>query len=118
WQTVWLERVPATRIGALLWISNLHRWEIELTFTIHGDWQGGLRLAVRLAAGEVVLADDTYAVLHRKMHRRIALSDPGIDDSRNELLWSPESPTIIHAALLLRAADGACIARVESYTAL
>ena len=26
------------------------------------------------------------------MHRRIALSDPGIDDYRNELLWSPESP--------------------------
>src|SRR5690606_15258725 len=48
----------------------------------------------------------------------IALSDPGIDDSRNELLWSPESPTIIHAELLLRAADGACIDRVESYTAL
>ena len=35
------------------------------------------------------------------MHRRIALSDPGIDDYRNELLWSPESPTLIDAELEL-----------------
>ena len=35
------------------------------------------------------------------MHRRIALSDPGIDDYRNELLWSPETPTLIDAELEL-----------------
>src|SRR5687768_13030448 len=28
WQTVWLERVPATSIGTLRWSSNLERWEI------------------------------------------------------------------------------------------
>ena len=40
------------------------------------------------------IADDTYSVVNGEVHRRIALSDPGIDDYRNELLWCPESPTL------------------------
>src|SRR5207302_10141808 len=45
-------------------------------------------------------------------------SDPGIDDSRNELLWNPSSPTIIHAKLELRDTAGKLIDTVRSYTAL
>ena len=30
WQTVWLERLPATSIGSLRWTPNLERWEIGL----------------------------------------------------------------------------------------
>jgi beta-galactosidase/beta-glucuronidase len=53
-----------------------------------------------------------------EVHRQIALSDPGIDDYRNELLWSPSSPTIIDAELELLDADHRVIDRVRSYTAL
>ncbi len=61
-----------------------------------------LRLcASRCRAGGMVLADDTYTVVAGEVHRRIALSDPGIDDSRNELLWSPHAPTLIDAQLEL-----------------
>ena len=52
------------------------------------------------------------------MHRRIALSDPGIDDFRNELLWSPSSPTLIDATLRLLGPAGEVIDEVFSYTAL
>jgi hypothetical protein len=45
------------------------------------------------------------------------LSDPGIDDSRNELLWSPERPTLLDAELTLRR-DGVVLDEVTSYTAL
>jgi beta-galactosidase/beta-glucuronidase len=118
WQTVWLERVPATRIASLRWRCNLERWEIELAACVQGPWQDGMRLRVKLQSRDTVLADDVYALLHSELHRRIALSDPGIDDSRNALLWSPESPTIIDAEIELLAAGGACIDRVRSYTAL
>jgi beta-galactosidase/beta-glucuronidase len=118
WQTVWLERVPATRLASLRWRCNLERWEIELSAFIQGVWQDGMRLRVKLQVRDSVLADDVYVLLHNELHRRIALSDPGIDDSRNALLWSPESPTIIDAELQLLSADGACIDRVRSYTAL
>ena len=51
------------------------------------------------------------------MHRRIVLSDPGIDDSRNELLWNPGRPRLIDAVLTLEI-DGRVIDEVRSYTAL
>jgi hypothetical protein len=68
--------------------------------------------------GEKVIADDTYSVSNNEVHRRIALSDPGIDDYRNELLWSPESPRLIEARLELLSRGGIELDAVESYTAL
>ena len=53
-----------------------------------------------------------------RVHRRIALSDPGIDDYRNELLWSPATPTLIQAELKLWGGRGELLDTVRSYTAL
>jgi beta-galactosidase/beta-glucuronidase len=118
WQTVWCERVPATRIDALEFSTNLERWEVALRARVIEQPGQRLKLSVRLRAGGQELAADTYSVTAGEVHRRIALSDPGIDDSRNTLLWSPESPTLIEAELELLDAAGAVIDRVESYTAL
>jgi hypothetical protein len=117
WQTVWLEVVPACSIGALRWTPNLERWELGLEAHIEGP-SAGARLHVRLALGNMLLADDSYALLGSELARRIALSDPGIDDYRNELLWSPDSPTLIRAELEIRGPDGAPVDAVTSYTAL
>ena len=43
---------------------------------------------------------------------------PGIDDSRNEILWSPHSPTLIQAELELWGERGELLDSVSSYTAL
>ena len=51
------------------------------------------------SAGRRSLPTTRTRVMGGEVHRRIALSDPGIDDYRNELLWSPESPTLIEAEL-------------------
>ena len=118
WQTVWLERVPSTWIDRIRWTPNLERWEIGCSVWCAGGDAAGLRLRVRLASAGVVLADDVYSVSASDTHRRIALSDPGIDDSRNELLWSPARPQLIDAELTLQSADGAIVDRVRSYTAL
>ena len=80
--------------------------------------QDPLKLNVRLTVGDQVIAEDRYAVVAGEVHRRIALSDPGIDDSRNTLLWSPGSPTLIEAEIELRSGGGELLDRVESYTAL
>jgi beta-galactosidase/beta-glucuronidase len=118
WQTVWLERVPACRIGWLRWTSNLERWEIGLEARVDGPARDDLRLNVKMRAGDVLLVDDTYGVINGEVHRRIALSDPGIDDYRNALLWSPESPTIIDVQLELWGERGERLDSVKSYTAL
>jgi beta-galactosidase/beta-glucuronidase len=118
WQTVWLEKVPATWIGSVRWVPSLERWEIGFEAWVEGEERERLRMGVKLWANGQLLADDTYEVVAGEVHRRIALSDPGIDDFRNELLWSPEKPTLIEAHLHLWADRGEQLDEVKSYTAL
>ena len=118
WQTVWTEVVPATRIDWLRWTPNLERWEIGFEAVVAGSTRGRLRMHVHLSVGDTVLADDTFAVIAGEVHRRIALSDPGVDDYRNELLWSPETPTLITARIELWGDRGTRLDAVSSYTAL
>ncbi|HEY0134907.1 MAG TPA: glycoside hydrolase family 2 TIM barrel-domain containing protein [Nannocystis sp.] len=118
WQTVWLERVPPVSIAKLCWASNLMRWEIDASVILQGRFRPGLSLRLRLSVGDLLLADDLCQLTHPELYRRIALSDPGIDDARNALLWSPETPTLIDARIELRDADGRVIDAVDSYTAI
>ena len=119
WQTVWLERVPPTRIDHLRLTPNLERWELGVEVVVSCRLpQGRLRLGVKLRWGNVILADDQYLVVAGEVHRRVALSDPGIDDFRNELLWSPATPTLIDVELVLLDETGAALDTVKSYTAL
>jgi beta-galactosidase/beta-glucuronidase len=118
WQTVWLESVPQTYICAVRWTPSVERWEIAFSaFTGGTPATEDVRVAIRLSCCGRVLADDSYAVVGNEVHRRIGLSDPGIDDSRNELLWSPETPTLIDAEIKLLK-NGEVIDELQSYTAL
>ena len=118
WQTVWMERLPRSWIDSLRWTSNLERWEIGLEARIGGPERDDLYLTATLTAGQRVLVRDQYLVVSGEVHRRLALSDPGIDDSRNELLWNPHTPTLIHARLSLHDKTGRVLDTVRSYTAL
>jgi beta-galactosidase/beta-glucuronidase len=117
WQTVWLEQVSATRIESIRWSANLDRWEIGFDARICGH-STDLRVRVQLQVDEIILADDIYTVVAGEVHRTIALSDPGIDDFRNELLWHPNAPKLIEAFVELVTEDGITVDRVRSYTAL
>lgn len=118
WQSVWMERLPESSIGQVRWTPNVERWEIGFEAWLDGRRRDDLRLNVKLYAGDDLLADDTYAVVAHEVHRRIALSDPGIDDYRNELLWSPETPNLMYAELRLTDETGTLIDEARSYTAL
>ncbi|CAN5759681.1 glycoside hydrolase family 2 TIM barrel-domain containing protein [soil metagenome] len=118
WQTVWLERVPPTWIAGIKWSSSLERWDIGLEARIAGQWREGLRLGVRLQVRDQLVGHDTYTLTSPEIGRRLALSDPGIDDSRNELLWSPASPTLIAVKLQLWADRGELVDEATSYTAI
>jgi beta-galactosidase/beta-glucuronidase len=117
WQTVWLERVPQTHIGKLRWTPHFDGFEIGCETFINGDMQDGLTVEVRITHGDKILADDVYKIIGGETHRKIALSDPGIDDSRNELLWSPERPTLLDAVITLRQGEQV-LDQIRSYTAL
>ena len=118
WQTVWIEDVPDTWIQRIAFTPDLARWEVGLEVWISGEIRDGLYLHATFAVGQNVLAADRYLIVSGEVHRRIALSDPGIDDSRNELLWSPEVPTLIDVHLTLSAEQGHHADNIRSYAAL
>lgn len=117
WQPVWLEAVPATRIAKLRWTPDVPGWSLGLEARLAGPFLPGLSLRVRLRAGGEVLAEDRYALSGPRLARTLALPDPGIDDLRDGLLWSPEHPQLIDAELELLQGE-AVLDRVSSYTAL
>jgi beta-galactosidase/beta-glucuronidase len=118
WQTVWMERVPATAIDRVTFTPHLARWEIGVGVWVDGLPRDPLRLTVTLTSRGMLLASDTYTVIAGEVHRRIALSDPGIDDSRNDLLWSPDAPNLIEVELGLWGERGELLDHAVSYTAL
>ncbi|MDR7050943.1 beta-galactosidase/beta-glucuronidase [Duganella sp. 3397] len=117
WQTVWLENVGHTYIDRLRWTPIFDGFEIGCEVVTAGLQRSGLSVEVRLWHGEKLLADDVYHLVGQETSRKIALADPGVDDSRNELLWSPEHPTLLDAELVLRSGD-IVLDHVRSYTAL
>jgi beta-galactosidase/beta-glucuronidase len=117
WQTVWLEQVSATYISTLRWTPSFERFEIGCEIHVDGNTDDELMVEVKISHGTTVLADDIYKLVGNEASRKIALSDPGIDDSRNALLWSPERPTLLDVELRLLQ-RGQVIDIVRSYTAL
>jgi hypothetical protein len=116
WQTVWIEEVAQNYIERLRITPILERWEISVEAFITGPSEE-LKLEVILRCHGRILSRDLYDVLSKEVHRKIAMSDPGIDDYRNELLWSPEKPTLIDVELKL-IDGGKILDHVASYTAL
>ncbi len=118
WQTVWLEQVAATYIQKLRWTPDVRDLRDRLRGVRHRRHPGrpvcrGQDLAWRHSCWPTT----TTSCSDSEANRKIALSDPGIDDSRNELLWSPERPTLLDAEVTLRAGD-VVLDRIRSYTAL
>ncbi|HEU0034966.1 MAG TPA: glycoside hydrolase family 2 TIM barrel-domain containing protein [Kofleriaceae bacterium] len=117
WQTVWVETVPTTHLGRIAWTSHLEHWEMGISLEIEGPLDPSLHVRVRLLHRGKTLADDRYGITNRELARRVVFADPGIDDYRNHLLWSPSHPTLIEAEIELWAGDKR-IDSVWSYTAL
>jgi hypothetical protein len=117
WQTVWLERVAATYLRKIRWTPHVFGYALEFEARVEGEPCDDLVLDVTLVHGARVLVRDSYHVIGGEVDRRMILSDPGVDDSRNELLWSPESPTLLDAQLTLRRGN-VVLDHARSYTAL
>lgn len=117
WQTVWLERVSRTYIEKIRWTPFVEGFAIHFEARVVGDPLDDLSIELDLRHNGELIAQDRYRVIDREVDRRIALSDPGIDDFRNELLWSPENPQLIDAQVRLMR-GGEVIDAFTSYTAL
>lgn len=117
WQTVWIERVPDNYIEKIRWTPEVEAYAIGFEVRVLGECADDFTVDVCLRHGQQLLAHDRYQVVDREVDRVIVLSDPGIDDYRNELLWSPERPTLLDATVRLMRGEEV-VDEFTSYTAL
>lgn len=101
WQSVWVERVGRTYLDKIRWTPHVEGYSVGFEARVVGDPLDEVSIEVDLRHGSRLLAADRYRVIDGEADREIVLSDPGIDDYRNELLWSPERPTLIDATIRL-----------------
>jgi beta-galactosidase/beta-glucuronidase len=118
WQTVWIEQVARTYVDKIRWTPHVESYALRFETRVAGDSVEDLSIEVTLRHGKRVLARDRYQVFDHEADRFIVLADPGIDDFRNELLWSPERPTLLDATVRLIAGDDTVLDEFTSYTAL
>ncbi|HLL18688.1 MAG TPA: glycoside hydrolase family 2 TIM barrel-domain containing protein, partial [Rubrivivax sp.] len=117
WRTVWAERVPASHLARLRWTPDFSRWRIGFSAHIKG-LRAGMTLSLTLRADSNLLAHEVLTLTSADIARDIHLPDPGIDDARADLQWSPEHPQLIDATVELRDADGRVVDAIEGYTAM
>lgn len=114
WQPVWLERVPTIRIDELRWTPDVSRGAIGLQVSLNTTPPQPMQLVVRLTRDNAVVAEDQYRITEQDSLREIILTPGGSMRQVDDMLWSPESPTLIDASVELRD-DDVVIDRVMSY---
>ncbi|MBA2755598.1 MAG: glycoside hydrolase family 2 [Chloroflexia bacterium] len=122
WQTVWLERQPATAIATIEWTPDLDRWALGLRITLDGVPREDLRISIQVRIGEglerTLLVDDTYFLIGPSVERRLRLPETSPGGSREAMTWSPENPVLLRARIRLWALRGELLDEVNSYTAM
>jgi beta-galactosidase/beta-glucuronidase len=121
WQTVWLENVPQTYIKKLKWTPLFESFELGLDLLLNDKKSNSLWAKVKIFHKEQVIAEDMYRITENSLHRKISLADPGIDNYRQELVWSPHNPNLLDVEISLLEQlneEFHTIEEISSYTAL
>ena len=101
WQPVWLEAVPAVHVEELAWQSDLPNSSVRLAARLSRRPTQPLSLTVRLHHGGELLAEHRVRVLDQNVVVSVDLPRQRNGQQYEELLWSPERPTLIDAAVEL-----------------
>ena len=122
WQSVWWEAVDEIHVDSLLITPDLASFSLDIDMRLAGLPAGagighGLRAAVRIKHRDEVLVHDEFGVASSTTRRRVYLEDPGIDDARSDLLWSPERPNLLDVDIVITR-GGKTLDEVHAATAL
>jgi beta-galactosidase/beta-glucuronidase len=118
WRTVWLEQVPAVAVDTLSWWPDVPGGRVEVRVRLHAAAPAGTRVRVRLThdgtavgAAEVPVDGETALV-------PVPIPAQENGQAYEQLLWSPEHPTLLDADVTLLGADDAVLDGVEAYCGL
>jgi len=120
WQTVWIEAVPLVSVGSLRWSSDVPEATVRLGVDVRGPERAGVRLRVSLACAGVPLGDVEVPVTSRHVDAVVGLPGQRNGQAYEDLLWSPEHPTLVDATVTLvdGHGDGRVVDVVTSYLGL
>jgi Glycosyl hydrolases family 2, sugar binding domain/Glycosyl hydrolases family 2, TIM barrel domain len=132
WQTVWMEVVPDVSLQSVAWSPSIDDFAIGFALQFDGPVTERMRVSVKLALAEEVVADVSFALTRRdvrigQMKRSIELTDlvepselpdGSIDRIRERFFWHPNHPNLLDATIELRDEHGALIDAVKSYAQL
>lgn len=106
WQPVWLEAVPATAIASVAWTCDIPSAGVQLEVELAGELDDDTWLHVALTHAGELLAETRSRVLSRSETVRLRLPRQANGQQHEELLWSPEHPTLIDAVVRLESRSG------------
>ena len=118
WQPVWLESVGTTYIEDLAWTPDPRRGRLGMAVRLSSEPDHELRLHLRLSCRGDRLVDDSYLVRHQDTAREMRLEPDFGGMVGRRLLWTPDSPNLIDAEVLLETPDGTVLDAMESYVGL
>ncbi|WP_328318865.1 glycoside hydrolase family 2 protein [Streptomyces sp. NBC_00388] len=118
WQSVWTETVPGQHITDLAWIPD-PTYGVVAEIALARPLTRPLTVDIVLRAGDRVLAETSTVTTGRRTRIDIAIAAlrNGID--REDLWWTPDSPTLVDARVTVRDPGSPASAdTVDSYIGL
>lgn len=118
WQPVWLEPVPDTYVTTLHWTPDLPACRVGVELRLDRAPQQPATVEVRLRHGDQELASQRVTVADDVAYFDVSIPALRHQMTREGLQWSPESPTLLDAEVILSDADGRAVDRLTSYLGL
>ncbi|THG29350.1 glycoside hydrolase family 2 protein [Naasia lichenicola] len=117
WQPVWLEAVPAIRITEVHWQTDIPSASVDLELTLDRTPAPRTWAHVMLSRDGEVLSEARFHLSEGSSQLRLGLDGQRNGQHYEQLLWSPESPTLLDATIVLER-DGQPTDAVSSYLGL
>lgn len=119
WQPVWLECVPESSITTLTWRSDLPTASVYVDVGIAGPIAEESWVAVAISHHGRILAEGRVRTMGRALCPvRLVIPEQLNGQQYEELIWSPDSPTLLRATVALEAPDGTRSDIVGSYVGM
>jgi beta-galactosidase/beta-glucuronidase len=117
WQPVWLEPVGSNHVTTLHWTPDLPACRVGAELRLARVPERPVTVEVRLRSGALELAHERITVTDQVAHFDVAVPALRNQMTRGELLWSPETPTLVDAEVIVTE-DDQPVDRVDSYLGL
>jgi beta-galactosidase/beta-glucuronidase len=119
WQPVWLELVPVEAVADVAWTFHASSAVVHAEVTLATTPARPLGLEITLTLDEDVLGEVSCVVRQEVTHVDIAVPAMRNGQDRARLLWTPEHPRLVDAAVVLRDREsGQPVDTVASYLGL